>query len=277
MDPFATGLLLIGVGKGATRELNAPFYQQEALKTYEFIARFGQYTESFDCYSPILHFAVDSTKPREIKQALENLTIEKVKKVSEKLIGEKVQQRAPLYSAKREKGTRFYDILEEKMLKVRKELAAQALELKNQEFKKQQEKEFQLEQADENDGFGKDDIEKTKPKKKRIVSSYKRNTSLFPTVEELKAAHSLVPFYTVSIHTLDLLELVQKQEDFIDIKFRTIVSKGTYIRSITFGMGEELGVGAHTVELTRTKVGNITLQDAWNLDLILSKLVDPLS
>ena len=43
-------------------------------------------------------------------------------------------------------------------------------------------------------------------------------------------------------------------------------SKGTYIRSLCFDIGEELGVGATMTKLCRIKNGNFTLQNGLNID-----------
>ena len=47
-----------------------------------------------------------------------------------------------------------------------------------------------------------------------------------------------------------------------DVRFRAIVSAGTYVRSIARDVGEALGCGAHLVALTRTAVGPFRLEDA---------------
>ena len=44
------------------------------------------------------------------------------------------------------------------------------------------------------------------------------------------------------------------------------VSSGTYIRSLAHDVGRELGCGAHLTELTRTKVGDWTLENAMSLE-----------
>jgi len=46
------------------------------------------------------------------------------------------------------------------------------------------------------------------------------------------------------------------------VRFTSHVSSGTYIRSLVEDIGEELGVGAYTSGLTRTKVGEYDIKDA---------------
>ncbi len=54
---------------------------------------------------------------------------------------------------------------------------------------------------------------------------------------------------------------------------RLLVSKGTYIRSFAFDLGEKLNSGAYMSNLKRTNIGNYKLEDAFELDEF-QKLVD---
>ena len=50
------------------------------------------------------------------------------------------------------------------------------------------------------------------------------------------------------------------------IKVRIVCSKGTYIRSLAFDIGRDLGTGAHLKNLIRTRIGDFILEDAWDMD-----------
>jgi tRNA pseudouridine55 synthase len=50
------------------------------------------------------------------------------------------------------------------------------------------------------------------------------------------------------------------------VDFRVVCSKGTYIRSLANDFGKSLGVGAYLSALRRTKIGNHSIDDAWQLD-----------
>jgi len=50
----------------------------------------------------------------------------------------------------------------------------------------------------------------------------------------------------------------------------TVVSSGTYIRSLAHDIGQKLAVGAYLSELTRTHIGNYKLKNAIDFDLIHS-------
>jgi len=48
----------------------------------------------------------------------------------------------------------------------------------------------------------------------------------------------------------------------VEVKFRIVCSKGTYIRSIARDFGLALNSGAHLTKLCRTRIGNFELKDA---------------
>ncbi|MFH1305636.1 MAG: tRNA pseudouridine(55) synthase TruB [Candidatus Omnitrophota bacterium] len=56
------------------------------------------------------------------------------------------------------------------------------------------------------------------------------------------------------------LELTEVHLPFVN--FRTVCSKGTYIRQLADDMGERLGCGAHLVELKRIRSGRFLLKEA---------------
>jgi len=65
----------------------------------------------------------------------------------------------------------------------------------------------------------------------------------------------------VEIYSLELLDVALP-----DIEFAVHCSKGTYIRSLAHDLGATLGCGAHLTALTRTAVGQFSLDDALPLD-----------
>lgn len=64
----------------------------------------------------------------------------------------------------------------------------------------------------------------------------------------------------VRIKELELIEFTPPA-----LTIRTVVSSGTYIRSLAEDIGEALGTGAYLKELTRTKVGDFTLENSKTL------------
>ena len=54
------------------------------------------------------------------------------------------------------------------------------------------------------------------------------------------------------------------------VSFKVDCSKGTYIRSLAFDLGANLGVGAHLHSLVRTKIGSYKLEDAWDFEELVT-------
>ena len=65
----------------------------------------------------------------------------------------------------------------------------------------------------------------------------------------------------VEIKKLELLSY-----DIPRVKFRTICSSGTYVRTLCHDIGEALGCGAYMSHLVRLRVGNFKLSDALSWD-----------
>ncbi|MDP2945270.1 MAG: tRNA pseudouridine(55) synthase TruB [Atribacterota bacterium] len=67
----------------------------------------------------------------------------------------------------------------------------------------------------------------------------------------------------IKIYKLNLMNFNQKTAI---VKFEVICSKGTYIRTLCSDIGDELGCGAHLLNLVRKKVGNFSIEDSLNLE-----------
>ncbi len=50
------------------------------------------------------------------------------------------------------------------------------------------------------------------------------------------------------------------------VTFRVKCSKGTYVRALCHDIGQEIGVGAHIVELTRTRIGEFCIENSVSLE-----------
>lgn len=77
---------------------------------------------------------------------------------------------------------------------------------------------------------------------------------------ELKRAH-------INIYAMELVEY-----DLPKIKIRVECSKGTYIRSLAFEIGEALNSGAYLSSLRRTRSGNYSVDEAHTLEIFMEKL-----
>ncbi|MGB9935547.1 tRNA pseudouridine(55) synthase TruB [Thermodesulfovibrio yellowstonii] len=54
------------------------------------------------------------------------------------------------------------------------------------------------------------------------------------------------------------------------VTFRVVCSKGTYVRSLCHDIGEKLRIGAHIVELTRTRIGEFRVEESIELEELKS-------
>lgn len=70
--------------------------------------------------------------------------------------------------------------------------------------------------------------------------------------------------------TISELEVLNFSND--KIVLRIVCSKGTYIRSLARDLGIALNSGAYLVGLCRTRIGDLKLEDAWDLKKFLEKL-----
>ena len=65
----------------------------------------------------------------------------------------------------------------------------------------------------------------------------------------------------VTIHQLDCLKIDESR-----VTLRVVCSTGTYIRSLVYDIGQALGCGAYLSGLTRTRIGEQKLSDAWLIE-----------
>ena len=100
LDPFATGLLILGVNEG-TKELTALIGLD---KSYEATAILGATTDTFDKEGE-----VKSLPEEQLEHFKNTLTQEKIQAVLTSFLPG-YEQKAPLFSAKRIQGKRLYDL-----------------------------------------------------------------------------------------------------------------------------------------------------------------------
>ena len=70
-----------------------------------------------------------------------------------------------------------------------------------------------------------------------------------------------MPLRTVTIHSLELIDYT-----YPDIRIRTHVGSGTYIRTLAEDIGIALGTGAYCAQLRRTRVGEWDVADAYAIE-----------
>ena len=67
----------------------------------------------------------------------------------------------------------------------------------------------------------------------------------------------------VTIYAIDLKEYEEN-----NLKLKIKCSKGTYIRTLAEDIGDQLNVGGYLIELRRTNIGNLSIENALNIDQI---------
>ncbi len=70
-----------------------------------------------------------------------------------------------------------------------------------------------------------------------------------------------IPLRTVTIHSIELLSY-----SYPELKIRTHVGSGTYIRSLAVDVGGKLGTGAYCSQLRRTAIAGYGLKEAKGID-----------
>lgn len=71
---------------------------------------------------------------------------------------------------------------------------------------------------------------------------------------------------------VEIQDLVLTPHDVDCLAFSLTCSKGTYIRSLARDMGTSLGNGAHLIQLTRTAVGEVQLEDCFEIEDCIAML-----
>lgn len=99
------------------------------------------------------------------------------------------------------------------------------------------------------------DISQTPPIFSAIKIGGKRAYDLARKGEEVE-----IPSRQVTIHSLELLDY-----SYPEVKIRTHVSSGTYIRTLAADIGEVLGTGAYCSQLRRTRIADWAVEEAKTL------------
>ena len=73
--------------------------------------------------------------------------------------------------------------------------------------------------------------------------------------------------WQVWIHELEFTQI-----DMPDVHFRVQCSKGTYVRSLAYDIGKAVNSGAYLTALCRTKIGDYSLDHAWQLEDLVNEL-----
>lgn len=115
LDPFASGLLIVAIGKKYTRQIDS---MQGLEKTYTFTVKLGQSTDTLDCTADITSVSIQKP-PIKVSQSDIEKTLEKFKG--------NITQIPPAFCAKKKDGKKSY-VLARKGIKL--DLAPINIEIK---------------------------------------------------------------------------------------------------------------------------------------------------
>jgi len=267
LDPMATGVLTIGVGKG-TKVLQSFI---ECTKTYDAIILFGAQTDTYDREGKILK-----------RGPYKHITREMVEKALEQFRG-KIMQLPPLYSALKMNGKPLYEYAREGK-ELPREIQKRAVEVKELEILEFMpggtheyklpteeagsaevdvaEKLWKLEKDQEKDAedpavplsVRKRKLEEEQDELVTESPAAKRRGSVSAEDQDAKMSGALPTESTVDTPIADAPDVGPPAA-----KLRMTVTSGFYVRSLCHDLGEAVGSQAIMADLVRTRQGQFEL------------------
>ncbi len=76
----------------------------------------------------------------------------------------------------------------------------------------------------------------------------------------------------IKARQVEITEFEITQIDGLELKFRVVCGKGTYIRSLAHDFGKALNSGAHLSELRRTRIGDFKVENALTPEAFIESL-----
>ena len=252
LDPLATGVLLVCIGK-ATKQAEA---LQRSDKEYVAGITFGATTPSYDLEKEIDRFyPVDGVSKEALQAVLPHF------------LGEQ-EQVAPLFSAKSAGGVRAYELARKRLRQALKD----GLPFEDSEdlLTRQQIRIDALELLRFTPCHSEPAEESAVPCHSEPAEESAAPCHSEPAEESAATCHSEPaeesnPSSRINLTNNSALGLPRAE-------VRVACSKGTYIRALARDLGEALGSGAHLDSLCHTKTGGIAVEDALSLDEALALL-----
>ncbi|KFX90476.1 hypothetical protein V490_06437 [Pseudogymnoascus sp. VKM F-3557] len=263
LDPMATGVLTIGIGKG-TKVLQTFI---ESTKTYDAVVVFGAQTDTYDREGKILK-----------RGPYAHITKEMVEKALQQYRG-KIMQLPPLYSALKMNGKPLYEYAREGK-ELPREIQKRAVEVKELEMLEfmpggTHEHKLPTEEA----GSAEVDVAERLWKLEREQEATTDSSAASQTAQKRKADESQDDLVTEpqgtkrrgsisaeneSVKMSGALPTEQAAADAPQVgppaaRLRMTVTSGFYVRSLCHDLGEAVGSQAIMAELVRTRQGQFEL------------------
>jgi tRNA pseudouridine55 synthase len=249
LDPLATGILLVCIGK-ATKLAE---WLQSHHKEYIAGVTFGATTPSYDLEKDIDRFF-----------PYENITAEAVTEALPSFIGEQ-DQVAPLFSAKSVDGVRAYE-LARKLHKEGKTLDEAAQELiRTSRINITELELMKFEEASSDmDGFENNPSHAIGA---GPTPCGQGGSTVFKTTMPEEVASEKTSDASSRINVTDNSALGLPRAE-----IRMACSKGTYVRAFARDLGEALGSGAHLDSLQRSRSGIFRIENALTVEQVIALL-----
>ncbi|MCK0130065.1 tRNA pseudouridine(55) synthase TruB [Flavobacteriaceae bacterium F08102] len=106
------------------------------------------------------------------------------------------------------------------------------------------------------------EIDQKPPKFSALKKNGKRLYDMARAGEEIE-----IPSRKVTIHEFEITEFTS-----MNLDFRVVCSKGTYIRSLAHDFGKALHSGGHLSMLRRTKIGTYSVENAQQIEEFIASL-----
>lgn len=226
LDPLAEGVLLVGSGEDTRQEKREKFFNLD--KEYDFAAIFGFATDTYDVLGKILRVEKIAN--------INELDLIKLAKVYE---GER-EQKYPFYSAKN--------------ISSRKSFSSESPRVSLL---------TQARLSSENFSSKKITIHKLEFKRLDTLSHKELFGRLLMDISKVKGdfrQHEILVLWRQIL--LDSKKPGGSDNVGFLGKFFAHVSSGTYIRGLVNDMGNTLGIGATTLSIKRTRVGDYKIEDS---------------
>ena len=224
LDPMATGLLVLGVGR-ATRLLR---YLGDLPKTYAATGRLGEETDTLDADGEI------------VRTAPVDVSLAEVERACASLVGESMQT-PPTYSAVKVGGRRLYEAARKGEV-----LEAPARPIRVDAV------DVSLAEVERACASLVGESMQTPPAYSAVKVGGRRLYEAARKGEVLEAAAR-----PIRVDAFDVTAF-----DGRDVEVLIMCSGGTYVRVLVGDVGRALGCGAHLVRLRRTAIGSFRVEDA---------------
>ncbi|KTW29665.1 tRNA pseudouridine(55) synthase [Pneumocystis carinii B80] len=239
LDPLASGILVIGIGK-STKRLKEFL---NCTKEYEATALFGYSTDTYDSNGKILK-----------RMPWSHLTQDKVEKALENFRGN-ILQKPPMYSALHMRGKRLYEYSREG-IELPEEIKYRPVVVDSFNIIKWTHDHNWKEPCDDDDNNI--DISSNILQEQEAMDNKDEKCNLSKSTDEIKISDNL-------FNDIDSKEekssntILSTKKKAPAVKFRIVASSGTYIRSLIHDLAISLDSAAHIVELIRCRQGKYIL------------------